>query len=99
MYLRYAAFEGAAPVVPHPHLMFRVGSRVAVADADDARFGRVGRVVSTNDPDNPIVEFEGWKFNKIDSSFLVTAEGFRRIKWRTIFRLRYLQFLKDFKRS
>jgi|PlaIllAssembly_1097288.scaffolds.fasta_scaffold889882_2 hypothetical protein len=69
--------------------MFKCGAKVAVADIHDARFGRVGRVVCTNDPDNPVVEFEGWKFNKVSAALLVSQEAFRRIKHRTIGRLRY----------
>jgi hypothetical protein len=79
--------------------MFRFGAKVAVADIHDARFGRVGRVVGTADPDNPIVEFEGWKFNQVNAALLVSREAFRRLKYRTIGRLRYDRLLEEMKKA
>ena len=73
--------------------MFNIGKWVAVADGADCRFGRVGRVVSTVDPDVAIVEFPdappGQRFDMVGQQNLASAQGFSRIKWRAISKMRF----------
>ena len=73
--------------------MFRVGKAVAVADGADCRFGRIGRVVSTVDPDVAIVEFpdapSGQRFEMVGQCNLASAQLFSRVKWRGITKMRF----------